>query len=113
MSTARSGSGRAHGDTVTWAKGELATHGPLMATNGCRRPDCGYAIVRHRGAHIRAMQSPPAICPVRAMALRNRQLCSRTVPTRTRFRTWALIRHYGRRHRRMIRIARLCTPLRA
>lgn len=67
--------------------------------------DCGYAIVRHRGAHIRAMQIAASYLPGAGDGARNPSDFVPELSRRARgFATWALIRHYGRR-----RIAEMIT----
>lgn len=59
--------------------------------------DCGYAIVRHREAHMRAMQIAASYLPGAGDGARNPSDYVPELSRRARgFATWALIRHYGR-----------------
>ena len=67
--------------------------------------DCGYAIVRHREAHIRAMQIAASYLPGASDAAHNPSDYAPELSRRARgFATWALIRHFGRK-----RIAEMIT----
>ncbi len=60
--------------------------------------DCGYAIVRHREAHMRAMQIAASYLPGAGEGARNPSDYVPELSRRARgFATWALIRHFGRR----------------
>lgn len=59
--------------------------------------DCGYAVVRHREAHMRAMQIAASYLPGAGDGARNPSDYVPELSRRARgFATWALIRYYGR-----------------
>lgn len=61
--------------------------------------DCGYAIVRNREAHIRAMQIAASYLPGAGDGARNPSDYVPELSRRARgFAPWALIRHFGRVH---------------
>jgi glutamate/tyrosine decarboxylase-like PLP-dependent enzyme len=60
--------------------------------------DCGYAIVKHREAHVRAMQIAASYLPSASDEARNPSDYVPELSRRARgFATWAMIRHLGRR----------------